>query len=98
MPHTGRAQIGPVTSTMAQKTTPTSAETSASTSVSGCEKRLRIKNYQPDTNGSVGGKAIFAGTRSSQILSGCDEVDEEQAESRPRRRHVVVKNTLHLAH
>ena len=35
MPQTGRAQIGPVTSTTVQKTTPTSALTSATMSAAG---------------------------------------------------------------
>ena len=35
MPQTGRAQIGPVTSTTVQKTTPTSAVTSATISAAG---------------------------------------------------------------
>ena len=33
MPHTGRAQMGPVTSTMVQNTTPTSAAVKASMSM-----------------------------------------------------------------
>ena len=41
MPHTGRAQIGPVTSTTVQKTTPTSAETMAKASTFG----LRFTRY-----------------------------------------------------
>src|SRR5579872_1861181 len=45
MPQTGRAHSGPVMSTMVQKTTPTSAVTSARMSVPCSEKYLRMRKY-----------------------------------------------------
>src|ERR1700694_5656184 len=47
MPHTGRAHSGPVTNTTVQKTTPTSALTTASASVLDCEKYFLIRKYKP---------------------------------------------------
>ena len=72
MPHTGRAQIGPVTSTTVQKTTPTSALTSATMSA--------------------------AGLALDQVIDRGSEVDEEEDERGPGRRHVVVEDALHVAH
>src|SRR5579862_2143342 len=47
IPHTGRAHSGPVTRTTVQNTTPTSAVTTASASVLGCEKHFLIRKYKP---------------------------------------------------
>src|SRR5579863_6732907 len=45
IPHTGRAQIGPVTSTIVQNTTPTSALVTASTSRRGPGNSQPIRKY-----------------------------------------------------
>ena len=72
MPHTGRAQIGPVIRTMVAKTTPTSALAAAK--ASAFEAALQ----------DVGDRR--------------QKVDEEADPGHPRRRHMVVKDALHVSH
>ena len=129
IPHTGRAHRGPVTNTMVQKTTPTSALTTARASARSREKYFLIRKYKPamarpvvatddgsmpSGKGRIANAAMQAAIRDRDRQSslppcrrpGCGEpdtgwsheIDEEQQERRPRRRHMVVEDALHIAH
>ena len=60
-------------------------------------KKTRDHSHHPDRNHNPFRRLFRGRLRADQVLDRRNEINEEEQERRPRRRHVVINDAVHLA-